>query len=247
MGLDHVRRTYEQLGRDDPLYAVLSRHGHSGGRWDPHEFFATGRAEVAAALEYVRGLGLPLRTGSALDFGCGVGRLTQALAEHFDTVIGVDIAASMVENARAFNRHGERVRYLVNTTDELSVLDDGAFDFVYSSITLQHIPPESAQRYIREFFRVLAPGGVALFNVPDGPTFSAGSLRSSYYALRRGLLRRLWKRLRGKPAVEIHYVPEAQVRRIVQESGGCLVDVVGTFSARSRWGDLRYCAIEPSG
>ncbi len=47
----------------------------------------------------------------ALDFGCGVGRLTQALARHFNIVDGVDIAPSMIELANQFNRSGGRCRY----------------------------------------------------------------------------------------------------------------------------------------
>ena len=247
MSLDHVRRTYEQLGRDDPLYAVLSRRGHTGGKWDAEDFFATGRKEIAALLDYAVARDLEIARGRALDFGCGVGRLSQALAEHFEEVVGVDIAESMVRRAEGYNRHGERVRYLVNTTAELRELAAESFDFVYSSITLQHIPPDAAASYIGDFFRVLRPGGIAIFNVPDGPPLRPGTLGSLYYRLRRGALRRLWKRVRGKPPVEIHYLPERRVRDIVSEGGGRMIDVVGTYSARSRWGDLRYCAVRERG
>jgi SAM-dependent methyltransferase len=244
MALRHVQQTYEELGRKDPMYAVLSRREHDERRWSPEEFFATGTEEINAVLDYTRRLELPLRLGRALDFGCGLGRLTQALADHFESAVGVDIAESMVEGANEFNRHADRVRYLVNTTDDLAVLKSSEFDFVYSNITLQHIPPEAARNYISEFFRLLGPGGVAIFNVPDGPSFRAGSPGAWYYSLRRGPLRRVWKRMRGRPAVEIHYIPEGQVRALIEDSGGRLVDIVGTYSARSRWGDLRYCAVK---
>jgi 2-polyprenyl-3-methyl-5-hydroxy-6-metoxy-1,4-benzoquinol methylase len=83
MGLDHVRKVYEQVGRDDPFYAVLTHHGFRGGRWDPEAFFQTGRDEIKGVMEYVASLPWELSRGLALDFGCGVGRLTQALAEEF--------------------------------------------------------------------------------------------------------------------------------------------------------------------
>ena len=241
MGLEHVRRTYEQLGSEDPFYAVLSRRSARGGGWDAEDFFRTGRDEIDGVLAYLDEIGRPLSRARALDFGCGVGRLTQALGEHFERVVGVDIAESMVRRAAELNRHGERVRYLVNTTDRLPALESGSFDFVYSSITLQHIPPDAAREYVGELVRVLAPGGTAVFNVPDGPAYRPGSLGGLYYRLRRGVLRRLWKRLRRKPTVEIHYVPEAQVRRAVATARGDVVDVRRTFSARSPWPDVRYC------
>ena len=178
MSLTTVKQTYEKLGRSDPLYAVLSNKKLQHNRWDPQKFFETGVKEVHEVLRYLRDVGRKLPF-SALDFGCGVGRLSQALAEHFQSVVGVDIAESMVQRAREFNRFGNRVVYLANATDELRMLDDDSFDFVYSNITLQHIPPEHGKNYLREFLRVLCPGGVALFQVPSGRAYQAGSLGNS--------------------------------------------------------------------
>ena len=50
------------------------------------EFFRTGEIEAAEVVSDARALGVPRRFGAALDFGCGVGRITQALAHHFDQV-----------------------------------------------------------------------------------------------------------------------------------------------------------------
>ena len=41
-----------------------------------------------------------------------------------------------------------------------------AFDFVYSSLVLQHMKPEYSQNYIKEFLRILAPGGLVYFQLP---------------------------------------------------------------------------------
>jgi len=38
---------------------------------------------------------LPAHAGRALDAGCGSGRHTQALAERFDEIIGIDISAPL--------------------------------------------------------------------------------------------------------------------------------------------------------
>jgi len=242
MSLATVKKTFEEYGRDDPLYAVLSRRGMRHDQWDPDEFFRTGVREIGEVLQYVEGLGLPLGRQQALDFGCGVGRLSQALADHFEQVVGVDIAESMVEQARQYNRRGDRVEYLVNTTDSLERLDTASFDFAYTNKTLQHIPPEPAEAYVREFFRVLRPGGVAVFQVPNGRPYRAGSLRAWLYNVRRLHLRHVWKILRGRPPVEIHYIARERIQSIVDESGGRIIDVVDVGKRRKREKNLRYCA-----
>jgi 2-polyprenyl-3-methyl-5-hydroxy-6-metoxy-1,4-benzoquinol methylase len=241
MSLATVKKTFEKFGRDDPLYAVLSRKGLRHNKWDPDEFFQTGNREIGRVLRYVDALRLPLARRRALDFGCGVGRLSQALAEHFQQVVGVDIAESMIEHACRYNRHGERVRYLLNTTDRLQILDAESFDFVYSSLTLQHIPPEPAGAYIREFFRVLRPGGVAVFQVPNGRPYKAGSIRAWWYRIERRHLQPIWKVLRGRSPVQMHYIPRGQVQSIVEGCGGRIVDVVDLGRRAKPNKRLRYC------
>jgi ubiquinone/menaquinone biosynthesis C-methylase UbiE len=78
----------------------------------------------------------------------------------------------MIRLAREYNRFGSRCRYYVNAADDLRMFEDGHFDFIYSNIVLQHIPPEYSTRYIREFIRILDPHGMAVFQVP-----SAAALR----------------------------------------------------------------------
>ena len=239
-GLDYVRKTYEQWGEEDPMYAVLTRHDRKGGRWDEEEFFELGRQEIAEVVSYLDGLGIDIRGGQALDFGCGVGRLTQALAEYASEVTGVDIAESMVEAARSFNRHGDRVEYVVNTAPDLSLFDDGTFDFVYSNITLQHVPPRFGRIYIREFFRVVRPGGCVLFQMRGGPRVEPGTLRALLYRLNREHLRHLIQRLRGRPPYEIHFMARELVEEVIRDAGGELVDV--TRVGERRRGNYRYCA-----
>jgi len=113
--------------------------------------------------------GHPRARRTALDFGCGIGRLTQALAGHFEQVYGVDIAPRMIELAREHNRQGSRCEYRWNPENHLRSFGDGSMDMIYSWITLQHMRPRHARAYIREFLRVLAPGGLLLFQYPSRP------------------------------------------------------------------------------
>jgi len=168
MDLEQLKRNWEKFGRVDPLWAVLTDPERRGGRWDLDEFLATGESEVQAVFDELATLDVSVDRGRALDFGCGVGRLTQALADRFDRCDGVDIADSMIAEAERINRRGDRVSYHVNFQPDLTLFEAETFDFVLSFIALQHMEPRYASRYIAEFIRVLRPGGITIFQLPTG-------------------------------------------------------------------------------
>ncbi len=78
-----LRRTWDDFGKRDPLWAILAaadRTADGDRPWGLDEFLATGVAEIEEVLAYARSRYPELRTGRALDFGCGVGRLSRATA-----------------------------------------------------------------------------------------------------------------------------------------------------------------------
>lgn len=162
-----LQNVWDTLAKEDPLWAILSVPEKRGRKWTPEDFFRSGQAEVDATLGRILTSGYPLSSGAALDFGCGVGRLTQPLADYFERVVGVDISPTMLELARGFNRRGSRVEYILNAVDNLRIFADRTFDLVYSQIVLQHMPHACAVAYIREFFRIARPGGFIMFQVPS--------------------------------------------------------------------------------
>lgn len=165
------------------MWAVLTDSRRKGNRWDPDEFFETGRSTLSGWLSVLDRLDLAVNRGRALDFGCGLGRLTQALCEHFDRCDGVDIAPSMIEGAREWNRHGARCAYHLNTGGDLADFPDGAFDLVFCYLVLQHMEPHLARGYVSEFMRVLAPGGMAVFQAPRPPVLLTAEERMADVAL----------------------------------------------------------------
>jgi SAM-dependent methyltransferase len=166
MELDDVRRNWEKFGEQDPLWAILTYPSKRNGGWSLEEFFATGRSHVEVLLHELSSAGIDFVPDRCLDFGCGVGRITQAFCSHFQTCDGVDIAAPMISLARQFNRHGQRCRYHLNLADDLNLFPDASFDFVHTAAVLQHMEPKFGEKYIAEFIRLLRPQGVAVFDVP---------------------------------------------------------------------------------
>lgn len=164
---DHgeLRALWNDLAEQDALWAVLAFDDKKDQRWDLREFMKVGEREIALAVHRCAELGIPVRPGSALDFGCGVGRLTQALARRFESVTGADISDEMIRLASAVNRYGNRARYVRLGDEGLRRFGDGEFDFVYSAMVLQHIPPAFTVAHLRDFVRILKPGGVAAFQL----------------------------------------------------------------------------------
>lgn len=166
MDLEALQHNWDQFGRNDPMWAILTRSDRQDRQWDPAEFFAMGHRHVLQVLDRLHALGYRPGCGRALDFGCGIGRLSQALCPHFDHVLGLDIAPSMIAQAERWNRFPSKCSYRANPAADLSSLETASFDFVISLLTLQHMRPEFSSAYIREFFRVVKPGGCVVFQAP---------------------------------------------------------------------------------
>jgi SAM-dependent methyltransferase len=228
------------------MWAILTAPGRDGNRWDPEQFFRSGIDEVAALMAYVASLGVELPRRRALDFGCGIGRLTRALARHFDEAWGVDISPSMIRQAREWSR-GEACRFVLNETDDLRQLPGAHFDLVYSNIVLQHVPPRHARRYLRELVRVLSPGGLLVFQLPAGPAAAGpapAGLKARVKRLLPAPLRTAWdalRRWREFPRMDMYGLPREEVTRVVEDAGGRLVDVLPDESAGPAWPGYRYC------
>lgn len=215
--LDRTRRDWTRLGEKDPLWAVLVKPEGRHEAWDADEFLATGRAEVDRVLDRMSALGVLPARGRAIDFGCGAGRLTQALRGHFDRVVGVDFSAPMLARARQLDPAG-RCEFVLNERPDLSVFVDDTFDLAYSSLALQHIPTARARTYLSELVRVVRPGGLLAVQVLTGTDASIKGLLTR--ATPRPVMRFVQRRLLGYPApMDMYRLSARDVTTAVGDGG----------------------------
>lgn len=217
MPLERHRRDWEDLAALDAFRAVIVTP------LSQEEFFRSGSEEITAVLAEADRLGRPARRELALDFGCGLGRLTRALSGSFAECVGVDISATMVEKARELNSDRPGCRFVVNLDPHLGRFENAAFDLVYSSIVLQHMPSRAvALSYLRELLRVTRPDGLTVFQLPlPLPWRNRLQPRRRLYALLRavGVDRRRLHSARLTP-MRMLGVAEDEVHRVVEDAGG---------------------------
>lgn len=191
MRLSRLQQNFESLAAEDPLWTVLSDNSKRGGKWDPEEFFASGEGTIAHLEARLAELKIPLAGDTALDFGCGVGRLTFPLGKRFREVTGIDISESMITAAKQNLHRGGNCKFLLNTSDSLNTLENESLDFVYSDIVFQHIAPRYSRGYFLEIARTLKPGGYFAFQLPSHLNPESKDNQKPFRLLRKKLHYRL--------------------------------------------------------
>ncbi|MGH9107849.1 MAG: class I SAM-dependent methyltransferase [Acidimicrobiales bacterium] len=225
------RQAWQDWGAVNPLFSILTdpRWRHGG---DVDEFLATGEGTVAQLMAEVDRLGLGRERRAALDFGCGVGRLTAPLARRFDQAVGVDVAESMLVTARRLHASVPNCRFVRNDTDDLSRYADTSFDLVVRLFVLQHLDSDRAiETLLAELVRVLAPGGALVVNLcsavapptPPLPLATRAGLRARAAAgLRRAGVPPgvLYRALDWTPPMTMRPITEARARAVLEAAGG---------------------------
>src|SRR5260370_23718055 len=120
MSFKSTRASWEWLAQRDFLWAICTHPTKRNRRWDLEQFFATGEREIDSVFAYLEQRGIaPSDRTLALDFGCGVGRLTRALGARFDEVHGVDISPTMIARAWKLNAQHPRLKFFLNERPDL--------------------------------------------------------------------------------------------------------------------------------
>ncbi len=232
-------KPHEQAWEDwaslDPFYAILTdpKFRHGGG--DRAEFFETGQSMASGVLLQCDELGLAQGHGRALDFGCGVGRISAPLSQTFGEVIGLDVSPSMVAEARKVHASVTNCRFEVHQGNTLGHYQDQSFDLVFCVLVLQHLSSQAAiLEYLQEFVRVLRPGGALAFQLPSSVP---APLPLPHWRTRTGLKARLAPILRRlgvsakslqdrwdwAPQMTMTAVPEDLTLKTLSDAGASVV------------------------
>lgn len=227
---------WEHLGNTDPDWGVAAVPDRKGRRWeeDLDAFYQSGQEAVEEVLS-----SLPdgHKTGLAIDWGSGTGRLTFALARHYERVVGVDISTSMIEVARARGKQ--------RTIGNVSFIHRGEFrptgdaDLLLSLLTLQHAATVAEVRVeILTMAEALSDEGWMIVHLP----VEARSLKA-----RMQLGYKLWMVLRalGVPVrivgrlasgMSMIFLTQPEVEKLLRDAG---LDLARTKEDEDE--QFRYC------
>lgn len=207
--LGHIRTSWTHLGEEKPHFSVLSGDVFLPDRFEENAdaFWRTGEENVELIARSLARFGVnELSALTCNEYGCGVGRLTVALAKRFAHVHAYDISAAhlAIAQARAGEVGADNIDFHDTSEDFLGPLEP--CDVYVSIIVLQHNPPPVIELLLRRALQSLRPGGLALFQLP----IWIADYRFSIEAY-----------LAAPPSrrIEMHYLPQARVFRLSQETG----------------------------
>lgn len=224
--LQRISVSWEQLGRSRPHWSVLTADQFLPDQIDKSEqvFFATGEHDRNRLLAAIRRVGRdPKEFKDVFEFGCGLGRITNYLAESFDHVSACDVSREHLELARKRSRDIGRnnIAYLRSSVPSFGM--NRPFDLWFSLFVLQHNSPPIIAMILRRALTLLRPGGLAVFQCPtyapdyrfDIDEYLASAVPES--------------------GLEMHFLPQPALFKLVRDTGCSVAEVVEDDIGNLQW------------
>ena len=191
----------------------------------------TGEEDVARALS-VTGMRVG-KDRTLLEIGCGVGRMSAALATRFGRVIGVDVAPTLIEEAQRRNEQ-DHVSFEVCDGVHLRPAGASGCDTAFSYEVLYYLNRQSLTACFIDTFVLLRHGGEFVFHLNLEPI----RLTTRFsFLFRRALYACGIKQWRGWPTgagLKRYCHSEAWLRQTLQRVGFRVERIVGP-NARQKW------------
>ncbi len=166
--LAQVRRIWTALGQEKPYFSVLGEKRFSPGLVEANleAFGKTGRDEIDVLKRRLTALEIdPADHPDAVEYGCGVGRVTVPLSGLFRKVTGFDISEPHLELAQQAARIAGRRNIALAPVKDIRALDVPQHDFFYSRMVLHRNPPPLQAQILRRCLGRMRVGGIAVFQL----------------------------------------------------------------------------------
>jgi cyclopropane fatty-acyl-phospholipid synthase-like methyltransferase len=151
------------------MWAVATCEGreHDGlNPWTIDDLRAAGRSDCSDIMHHWNDYGR-LDGGVCIEIGCGAGRLTSGLIDHFDRVLGIDVSPDQVEVAkRVLGDNVSRVTFSIVEDPVIDVAPESCSAMISTQV-FQHFSEYSGiVAYLRATYSALQPGATICFQIP---------------------------------------------------------------------------------
>ncbi|HEX7807143.1 MAG TPA: class I SAM-dependent methyltransferase [Thermoanaerobaculia bacterium] len=214
---------WEELAQREPYFPVLTSSSVA-----TKQFFESGESDIAALLSAIASLlGHEAPVTSALDFGCGAGRLTIPLARRAKSVVACDVSPTILAHVRDNVRAAGLHNVTCIEASALPARNAREFDFICSLLVLQYVRPARGHEIIRTLLRSPAPDGIAAIQL----TFErprAAIRRLAQWTSAQWPFARRRKRNSQMPDVRLNEYQQASVQALVARSGAQTIGIFPT-------------------
>ena len=211
-----IKSEWEKLGQIDPYWSTITQPQYHLDQFEANrqQFYDSGKHITDLYLAALRRNNInPSLIQTCLEFGCGVGRVTQHLASITPKIIAVDISVGLIQIAKEqIIKEGIENVEFITLSDPRNLFQLPNIDAILSVITLQHNPPPVIAWTLKNLLAKLNPNGVAFIQIPT---------------YRNGYLFEVERYLQTAPpnTLEMHFLPQQDVFRVIDIAGCVCLEV----------------------
>ena len=214
-----VKEEWTKLGDEEPHWSVLTNEKYKQSflaTEAKEEFFKTGKNDFDLLESFSKRNKVAIPKGKYLELGCGVGRVTQFLAQSCVSIDAVDVSAPnlrlCMELLKTKNIDNCNP-ILLSTPEDLSQLEQ--YDIFFSQIVLlvlQHNPPPVQKYVLNIILSKISSGGICLFQIPT--RIPGYVFKIDYYLSSK------------KPVLEMHCLPFFEIMKLLESNDFSVMEVL---------------------
>jgi 2-polyprenyl-3-methyl-5-hydroxy-6-metoxy-1,4-benzoquinol methylase len=168
MDFADLKNTWNHYGKTEMYWSVITDPQFKNSNFTDNGkilFFQTGHENIMIISQIAIDNGISFRNKKALDFGCGVGRLTLALSPHVKHITGIDISSGHLQEALNNKIISNQTNVdFFQSNENITIF--GSFDIIISLIVLQHNRPVLMKEFINQLLSILTHNGSAFLHIP---------------------------------------------------------------------------------
>jgi 2-polyprenyl-3-methyl-5-hydroxy-6-metoxy-1,4-benzoquinol methylase len=216
---DEVASQWDMLGRTVPYWGVITNQVYLQSDKLSHkkldDFYISGTKDVQDLLDQLFSRKKLPKNLTVFELGCGNGRLTLPLSEHFRFVFYSDVSSEYLKlTTKSLSAVGRQNTHGLHLKNRSSFSEIQNFDVFYSLITLQHSPPPIQFAVLNAVFDSLSIDGMAIYQIVTAITNYEYSLKIPT------------EELSGIPKMQMHALPFSALFKLIKRHGLTVLDII---------------------